>query len=196
MSKGVGLFGGAKGMIKYQFNQKKAAQATAALLRRAGQSKTESYMKIMKILYYAERESFRQSGRPITGDRIFAMRYGPVLSNVLDLIRDRTFGAKEWADFIVTEHNNIRLAEDPGNDELSPFELDILHKVWNEHKDADPFDLATRTHDLPEYAQNPPPEGSSVEIPVEDILRAVGRTDIEKIANDAEQMVALARLYG
>lgn len=184
-------------MIKFKFNQKKATQAMSVLLRHAGQSKTENYMKLIKILYFADRESLQKSGRPITGDRYFAMDHGPVLSNVLDLIRDRAAGSAEWSNFIATEHKNVHLVNDPGNSELSPFEIDILHRMWDEYKDVDPFELAdVKTHELPEYKKNKPPTGSRRDISYEDVLEAVGRTDIESIENDAKQMAILDQLYG
>lgn len=183
-------------MIRFHFHQEKATQAMAVLLRRAGEAKTENYLKLLKILYYADRESLSRTGRPITGDKVFALDHGPVLSNVLDLIRDRTFGSEEWARAIVTEHTNIRLVCDPGNDELSPFEIDILHEVWERYKDVEPFELVERTHALPEYKKNKPPEGSRREIPFEDILDAVGRHDVASVKEDADELAALNRLYG
>lgn len=169
----------------------------AVLLRGAGESKTENYMKLIKILYYADRESLRLTGRPITGDSVYAMMRGPVLSNVLDLIRDRTFGTEEWIQSIITEHNNVRLIDDPGNGELSPFEIDILHEMWVKYKDVDPFDLVEETHKLPEFKKNKPLEGSRKEIPFEDILHAVGMdSEIDSIRDKAEERIILNRLYG
>ena len=153
-------------------------------------------MKVLKILFYADRECLKQVGRPITGDTMCAMKYGPVLSNTLDLIRDRASDAQEWGQWIVTEHRNVRLARDPGNDELSPFEIDILHEMWDKYKDIDPFDLANDTHDLLEWKKNEPPPGSSKRIPFEDILESVGRTDVDGVAEEARTLGTLDRLYG
>jgi len=184
-------------MIKYRFNRTKAIQATAVLLRRAGPARTENYLKIMKILYYADRESLAKTGRPITGDEVYAMRWGPVLSQTLDLIRDRTYGTEEWLRHIATENNNIRLIEDPGNAELCQFEIDLLHELWDKYKDVDPFDLAEETHDLPEYVKNKPDPKSRNPITFEDMLEATGRGhDIEAIQSDAHELRAIERLYG
>jgi hypothetical protein len=35
-----------------------------------------------KLLYLADRESLKKTGRPITGDRVVAMEHGPVLRSV------------------------------------------------------------------------------------------------------------------
>ena len=54
-------------MIKNLFNEKKAAQAAAYFLLRAGGPLT--VLKLMKLLYLAERGSFERYGTPMIGDR-------------------------------------------------------------------------------------------------------------------------------
>jgi uncharacterized phage-associated protein len=70
----------------FLFNIEKAIQAVAALLHFHG-SKEMSYLRMLKLLYIADRETLKETGRPITGDRIVAMEHGPVLSSVYDLIK-------------------------------------------------------------------------------------------------------------
>ncbi len=45
-----------------------------------------SYMKLIKLLYLADREALARWGRPITTDTYVAMKHGPVLSYILNLI--------------------------------------------------------------------------------------------------------------
>ena len=40
----------------------------------------------VKLFYLADREHFRRYGRPITFDNYYALSYGPVASNTLDLL--------------------------------------------------------------------------------------------------------------
>ena len=49
-----------------------------------------SYMKLIKLLYLADREALLRWGRPITFDAYVSMDRGPVLSSVLDLINGGT----------------------------------------------------------------------------------------------------------
>jgi len=65
-------------MLKNLFNEKKAAQAAAYFLFRAGGPL--SVLKLMKLLYFAERRSFEKFGEPMIGDRLASMPHGPVLS--------------------------------------------------------------------------------------------------------------------
>jgi len=66
--------------IKFRFNFQKALQATAWLLRLAGGRMP--YWKLLKLLCIAEREYLVDESEMIFGDRVVAMKYGPVLSNV------------------------------------------------------------------------------------------------------------------
>jgi uncharacterized phage-associated protein len=43
-----------------------------------------NYMRLLKLLYIAERETLGRTGRPIVGGPVTAMERGPVLLEVLD----------------------------------------------------------------------------------------------------------------
>ena len=66
------------------FQEPKAAQAAAFMLYKAN-GKLE-VLKLMKLMYLAERESFARFGEGLTGDALVSMPYGPVLSMTLDFI--------------------------------------------------------------------------------------------------------------
>lgn len=73
-------------MITFNFNEKKATQAAALFLKKAGGSM--DYMKLIKLLYLADRHALIHWERPITGGSYFLTKHGPVLNNVLDLINN------------------------------------------------------------------------------------------------------------
>jgi uncharacterized phage-associated protein len=56
------------------------------LLRQDG-VRCMNYMRLLKLLYIADRESLPRTGRPIVGGPVIAMERGPVLEEVFDLIR-------------------------------------------------------------------------------------------------------------
>ena len=60
------------------FNEQKVAQMAAFLLAR-GKGKMK-YLKLLKLLYLADRESMKRNGHPISGDSYVSMDHGPVLS--------------------------------------------------------------------------------------------------------------------
>ena len=48
----------------------------------------------VKFMYLADREHFNKFGRPITFETYYALDYGPVATNALDLIKGKPFALK------------------------------------------------------------------------------------------------------
>ena len=70
----------------FQFYPEKAIEAVAFLLRRE-RGHRMNYMRLLKVLYIAEREILAESSTPLTRSTVVAMERGPVLEDVLHLIR-------------------------------------------------------------------------------------------------------------
>ena len=177
--------------IHYRFDERKATQAAAFLVKKAGDKMTK--LRLIKLLYFAERESLSRHGVPIIGDRYVSMNAGPVLSRVLNLINygDELPGAKVWSDHLETmpEHR-IALIADPGEDYLSEDQRQMLLELHERTKSKATKVIVDESHDLPEWQD---PNGSSVPIHVEDILRALGKTEaqIQKLQEEAAEDLAL-----
>ena len=75
----------------FQFGTRKIVEAAAVLLR-SSQHGRMGRLRLLKLLYIADRESLRETGRPIVGTKLVAMDLGPVHSEVYDLIK----GARAW----------------------------------------------------------------------------------------------------
>lgn len=165
--------------IQFIFHPEKAVQASALLLKLKGGSM--KYLGLLKMLYLADRIALEQLEMPITGDCYFSMKYGPVLSQVYDLIKGQQAGHSlfVWTKFISRQDNDyyIFLKRDPGNDELCQEEEEIIKEVYARFGHLDPFTVAKWTHELPEWQQ--PPITFSMPIVVEDILHNVGKSDAE-----------------
>jgi len=86
--------------MHFQFRFEKALQAAGVLLERAG-GRME-YLRLLKLLYIADREMIAQELSPITGDRVVAMKNGPVLSQVYDLIKGTAAKSGEWSCYVST----------------------------------------------------------------------------------------------
>jgi len=71
--------------IRFAFDERKATAAAAFLLEQAGGSL--EYFTLIKLMYFADRESLDAFGRPISGDRFVSMANGPALSTVYNLIK-------------------------------------------------------------------------------------------------------------
>lgn len=162
------------------FNEKRTAQAAAFMLHRAGGRLP--LLKLMKLLYLAERESFRVYGEPISGDNLVSMPHGPVLSKTLDMMNgwggDGVGGWNAWVedraghDLALRDPSMIR---SPEQDllELSAGDLEILETIWVAFGHMGKYELVAYTHSshCPEWED---PQGSSRPIPLTRLLQAVG----------------------
>jgi uncharacterized phage-associated protein len=178
--------------MRFPFNERKAAQAAAYLLKKHGGRL--NYMKLIKLLYLADRASLIARGMPITGDHMVSMPKGPVLSGILDLIN---WGASSgersaWLEYISPpEGYEVRLVTaDPDLDRLSERECEILDEIDASYGKVDRWSLVELTHQLPEWCD---PCGSSKPIDPAEILRASGRSDreIQRVSESAEQALLI-----
>ena len=71
--------------MTFRFSFEKRLQAAGVLLGLDGDRMER--IRLLKLLYIADRELLAETGRTITGDRVVAMDHGPVLSQVYDLIK-------------------------------------------------------------------------------------------------------------
>jgi len=165
--------------VHFQFDLAKTLQAAAVLLDTDNEQM--AYMRLLKLLYIADRELLAETGRPLTGDRVCAMKNGPVLSRVFDLIMGQTAHTDEWADCIQTQGYKVFLRKKPGRGKLSKREVQKLHTVSERYRQLEDFGLAELTHQFPEWKDHFQ-EGSAVPIPWEDVLRAQHREEMIPIA--------------
>ena len=153
------------------FSEEKVTHmASYLLMKRGGRM---SYMKLIKLLYLAERKALAKWGESMSGDKFVSMPYGPVMSNTYGLIQTES---KIWDSFIKSEANKeISLASgisEDDLDELSRSELRILDDIFSEFGHLSRWDLVEYTHD--HCAEWQDPNGSSYPINPIAVLRAQG----------------------
>jgi hypothetical protein len=160
--------------LRYQFNELRAAQAAAILIRLAGGQ--ENYTKLLKLLYLADRESLLATGNPISGSSFVTMKAGPVLSDVYDCIKheDR---CPTWHQFIQKAGYDVRLTSEPGDSELSDFDVETLTNLYQVHAGRDYNAMIKFVHTLPEVDEVP--DGCREPLPVERVLRGQGVSEDE-----------------
>ncbi|MCA9260133.1 MAG: SocA family protein, partial [Planctomycetales bacterium] len=142
-----------------------------------------NYMRLLKLLYIAERESLRDSGGAIIGGSVVAMKRGPVLDEVYALIKNQHRMSAEWSKHFQTSRYHLIMHSDPGMTSLSRFMTRKLNEVADRYLDDDEWDMVEHTHQFPEWIKNDPGE-SSQSIPLQDILSAVGKSDdIDRIVS-------------
>lgn len=180
----------------FRFNFEKGMQALGLLWRQPGEDR-HHYLKLLKLLYVAERESLLETGHPIIGDKTFAMPYGPVLSHICDLVREED-SRPGWPEHFVRTGYELQMREDPGTELLCQYEIEKLQEVAQRYRKHNRWQLEGITKALPEYQENEPTDLlKSREIPVRDILKAGGKEgNLPDIERAAEANRAFARTFG
>ena len=178
--------------MQLRFNFEKSLQAAGVLLRL--EEGRMPYLRLLKLLYIADREMLAATASPITGDRAFAMKYGPVLSHIYALIKGSGAKFEDWDKHIRTQGYAVKLAENPGRGKLSRGEIEKLTEVSERYRNKDQWELSDLTHDFPEWRSHWPEdaESGSYPIPWEEMLTAQGEDpETIKIVEEEE----LARQY-
>lgn len=173
-----------------RFDPTKTIQAAGVLLKTATPHRM-SRLRLLKLLYIADRENIQRIGRSITGDAAVAMDHGPVLSRTYGCIRGGDAATSQWETFIQRNGQwDVELVADPGIGKLSRAEIAKLQEVSDRYAHLeDDYAIALVTHEFPEWIQNKPPQGSARDIPVLDVLQALGMEE------EAADLLQEARHY-
>ncbi len=113
-------------------------------------------MKAIKLIWLADRLHLRKHGRLITNDQYFAMRFGPVASNSINLAQ-----ASVWADataldyrneFLTsTDDNTYRSTTDVDTKQFSQSEREAIQLVFDAYGHLDQWKLSDLSHLYPEW---------------------------------------------
>lgn len=114
--------------MAHKLDVRKTVQAVAVLLH-SDRCDRMSYLRLLKLLYIADRESLAETGRSMTGDRVLAMRHGPVLSEVYNLVGAPPCDAGGWSEYLRKDGYQLELVRDLGTPELSRYDLGKLGEV-------------------------------------------------------------------
>lgn len=185
--------------MSFAFSARKAVQVAAYFVRNRRLPTTK--LELVKLIYLADRLSIQRRRQPITGDKLFALDHGPVVSRIMDLIGDSSFSPQAergiWSQYLETGPDLIvRTKCDPGDNELSECEIELLHDTLVEFGDLDTATLYRRVHELPEW-RNCHVDGTSRMIPLSEIAKAVGcEDDLSDMEESQRFDLELARLQG
>lgn len=171
----------------------------AYLLKRRGG--TMSHLKLIKLLYLADREALNSYGASISGDSFFSLPNGPVLSRTLNLmagvIESETQGWETWISDRAEHQVSLRQDFDlDALDYLSRADVDILDSIWQQFGAMTRWQLVEYTHNgnCPEWEN---PNGSSAQITHFEIFSALGKSheDAAILASDIEAEKSIDRLF-
>ena len=142
---------------------KKITQTINYLVRKDERSVGINELKIIKLVWAADRYHLRKYARLVTGDQYFAMPNGPVGSLTKDIAEfsDNVFsntGPDEFdyiSSYINFNKNNnngiLSSVNDVDYDELSETDIEALDFAWNKFGQYDWKTLIKITHEYPEW---------------------------------------------
>ncbi len=166
------------------FDEDKAAQAAAFFLFCAGGAMEMAVLKLMKLLYLAERRSFELYSEPIIGDRLVSMPHGPVLSLTFNHMNGQLESKPGgWAAWIGGRNDYMlglakgRQISSPEQDllALSEVDLEIREEIWRDFGAMSAFQIRDYTHQhCPEWRD---PNGSMIPMTFGDLFQALEFSD-------------------
>jgi uncharacterized phage-associated protein len=172
-----------------RFNEKKATQLAAAFIERSGG--TLNYMKLIKLMYMADRAALLGWERSITGDAYLAMKHGPVLGNTYSMISDGQSPLENsfWFEYIERNGSyDVSLSKPCPPSNLSTVERKLIDEVFEEYGHYDKWKLVDLLHEvLPEWSD---PARGVFPIYVKDILQSAG-VSAEQAAKVEEDLANL-----
>jgi uncharacterized phage-associated protein len=177
------------------YNEEKATAAACFFLEKAGGELED--LKLMKLMYLADREALRQRGSSITGDHYYSMKNGPILSETLDRMtpRDQIDSASVWREHIeLPEKWEIRLKQPYYvSKSLSAGEISILETTWKRYGRLSKWKLVQLTHELAEWHD---PSDSCIPISLAEIYVGLGleedQIEARMSAHRADDAMSLA----
>ena len=158
------------------YSEKRAAQTAAFFISRAGG--TIELLKLMKLMYLAERESLARYGEPITGDVLVSMKHGPVLSKTLDhingFIDSEEGGWESWISARAGHQLGLQPAHNPTDQltQLSDADMEVLGFIWDKFGQYSKYKLRDITHKICTEWEDP--GDTSQLIPYSRVLNCVG----------------------
>ena len=134
------------------------------------------YIRLIKLLYIADREALKNWGYPLTGDEYYSLRHGPIVSNVYDLITADPHYVKRsyWGTYIRTEGVHVILETEPPLEDISKAVIKLVETIHDRYHSVSTWDLIDQMHR--EFTEWQDPGYSRIPITYEQILLAVGKS--------------------
>ena len=180
--------------VEFSFDERKAAQAAARLLRHDGPMPG---LQLARLLYLADRQAMCEHGYPITGDRFVCIATGPALERVFELThRSSRQHGPVWPEYVrISDHERLSAAIGGDCGELSDYDCAVLDRICEQFGAMDAAELGKRMRALPEWSD---PKGAAAPIEPRQILRQAGFDDAElaDIAGQLKAERALATALG
>ncbi len=186
-------------MASAEYNARKAAQVIAYLAMK-GKAACLPVLKVVKLVYLADRESLSRFGFPILEEPYVSMPQGPVNSSTYSHINgEQDLDACGWSEFLQARENNevaaVQGITTQDLDELSDADIECLDAVWDRFGGMDRWQIRDWTHDRNNVPEWEDPHASSQPIPLERTLNHLNVENAEAQANLIKEHRQMDRLF-
>jgi len=114
-------------------------------------------MRVIKLIWLADRYHLRRYGRPITGDQYWAMPFGPVGSSVKDIAEASEFLAEDEkaysGKYLKPGRYEVQSIASPDLDILSATDIEALRVVRDRVGSHNKSQLVELSHAYPEWSK-------------------------------------------
>ena len=171
------------------FKSLKAAQIAAYFASKSTTPKrgTIEKLKLIKLIYFAERESLKRHHLPMLFDEFYSLPHGPICSATLDGINGKLDARDDivWNDYITRNGNVVVAIKTFAMESLYAIrnvEAEILNYVWHVLGRMTASQLRNYSHEhCPEYTEI---TGGRIPITYREVMAALGSTPVEADAID------------
>lgn len=119
-----------------------------------------SYMKALKLIFFADKYFLRNYGRTISWDSYAAMKHWPVAMNTYQIIQDIDISKEESSfdnvyikEYLEKHNYDIANRKAPNLDFLAKREIQVLDMIYNSFGKYNKWELVNKTHDYTEWKQ-------------------------------------------
>jgi hypothetical protein len=137
-------------ILRFEFDSDKGVAMLKYLLNKMGG--VYNYMALLKLAFFSDRYHIRNFARPVSNDRYFALKFGPMPSGLGDLITVASFYDEDFTNIdkytLSLKDNKIDMDEFSKSDILA---MDFAIEHFGNLGKGNVFNLANLTHAYPEW---------------------------------------------
>jgi uncharacterized phage-associated protein len=146
-------------MLQFKFDKEKCISVLSYITKNL---ETADFLRVFKVLYFAEQKHLVRFGRPIVGDNYIAMKHGPVPSNIYNELDKIQSGIGKTMDNLlknnisfsdyfevkkINEVKNVFLKINIELDTISESEFMCLNESLEENRKLSFNELSNKSHD-------------------------------------------------
>lgn len=144
---------------QFDFNIEKGIESILYILELLENQAQPTFHRVFKVLYFADKEHLERYGRFIFGDRYYAMKHGPVPSQIYDLLKlvrgdlspslqpSREVSEQVLHAFKIVDQHNIKKLRESNTDFLSESDLECLEHSVTKYGSLSFAELTDLSHD-------------------------------------------------